>query len=313
LLFIIKNKEQLDWSAVGLARPELRDTALWVLITLIGVIIAAVLPMSVPTAFNRWPLFGITYKAFELTARWVPFLIVVRRAFIEELFYRGYAIGRLQALTGRRTFAVGVSLLAFALSYYREGEHGMIIALLAGAVLTAVYLYKRNLWITIIARFLTDPNILRPLGPILLSCAITLAGGNGTMVSPRSVILKAKHGPELVKACMQTNISNVTEFWAPSLADAQELEKQLPSFIAEHASLRRSIAEDYKQYVGVISKGRRLIFVSAFHIDPQIDGSLKLGWRHSPIIVCGGGDEFWRIEYNPETKEFTNFETNGPL
>jgi len=40
-----------------------------------------------------------------------------------------------------------------------------MIALLTGAVLTGVYVYKRNLWITITTHFLGDfiPNILVPL------------------------------------------------------------------------------------------------------------------------------------------------------
>jgi membrane protease YdiL (CAAX protease family) len=96
---------------------------------------------------------------------WVMLVVIIRAGFVEELFYRGYAIERLQSLTGSRIFAAGISLLIFAVAHYRQGRAGIIIALLIGAVLAGVYLYKRNLWITIVVHFLGDfiPNILVPL------------------------------------------------------------------------------------------------------------------------------------------------------
>jgi membrane protease YdiL (CAAX protease family) len=95
----------------------------------------------------------------------VLLLVIIRAGFIEELFYRGYAIERLQSLTGSRILAAGIPLLVFAASHYRQGWAGIMIALLTGAVLTGVYVYKRNLWITITTHFLGDfiPNILVPL------------------------------------------------------------------------------------------------------------------------------------------------------
>jgi len=71
----------------------------------------------------------------------------------------------LELLTGNRAFAVVFPLILFGLFHYRQGWAGIIIAFLTGAVLTAVYLYKRNLWIGIIVHFLVDftPNILLPM------------------------------------------------------------------------------------------------------------------------------------------------------
>jgi membrane protease YdiL (CAAX protease family) len=96
---------------------------------------------------------------------WVILIVVIRAGFVEELFYRGYAIERLEALTGNRILAIGLPLLLFALFHYRQGWAGITIALLTGAVLTAVYLYKRNLWIPIMTHFLVDfvPNVAIPL------------------------------------------------------------------------------------------------------------------------------------------------------
>jgi membrane protease YdiL (CAAX protease family) len=94
----------------------------------------------------------------------VLLVVIIRAGFVEELFYRGYMIERLQSLTDSRIFAAGIPLVIFAVSHYRQGQAGIIIAMLTGAVLTAVYLYQRNLWITMAAHFLGDfiPNILVP-------------------------------------------------------------------------------------------------------------------------------------------------------
>jgi membrane protease YdiL (CAAX protease family) len=95
----------------------------------------------------------------------VILVVVVRAGFVEELFYRGYAIERLESLTGSRVLALSVPLLLFALFHYKQGPAGIVVALFMGAVLTGVYVYKRNLWIPITAHFLVDfvPNYLLPL------------------------------------------------------------------------------------------------------------------------------------------------------
>jgi len=64
---------------------------------------------------------------------------------MEELYYRGYLIERLRALTGSRYLAAGLPIFIFAICHHEQGWAGITIALLTGAVLTGVYLYKRNL------------------------------------------------------------------------------------------------------------------------------------------------------------------------
>jgi uncharacterized protein len=56
-----------------------------------------------------------------------------------------------------------VPLFIFAVLHYRQGWAGIIVALLTGAVLTAVYIYKRNLWVTITVHFVVDFILLVPL------------------------------------------------------------------------------------------------------------------------------------------------------
>jgi membrane protease YdiL (CAAX protease family) len=164
VLLIIKRKERLGWDSVGLQRPALGNTAIWVMITFVGVALAIAVAFGFIKLFGL-PVGSVDSKAYDALPTWLLLVVIIRAGFVEELFYRGYAIERLQSLTGSLIFAAGIPLVIFAVSHYRQGQAGIIIAMLTGAVLTGVYVYKRNLWITITVHFLGDfiPNILLPL------------------------------------------------------------------------------------------------------------------------------------------------------
>ena len=97
----------------------------------------------------------------------------------------------------------------------------------------------------------------------------------------------------------------------PSRSNISDMEKRLPDFLQHHTALKRSITEDYKQYVGITRAGRRLVFLSAFSIPPG--ASPVRGWQSKPIIWGGGGDTVWCIQYDPQQKLFEGFQVNGPL
>ncbi len=163
LLWIVRRREKLGWDSVGLSRPKLGSTALWVLIAMLGAAVA------IAISFAIIHLLGLQFgsadaKSFGALPVWVMALVIVRAGLAEEVFYRGYAIERLQSLTGSRWIAIAVPLVIFAIFHYRQGAGGILIALLTGAVMTAVYLRTRNLWVTIITHFLVDfiPNIVLP-------------------------------------------------------------------------------------------------------------------------------------------------------
>ncbi len=162
LVFIIRRKELLGWDSVGLQGASPRKTAVWVLITIPFIAIGLFLALGL-IKLTGLRLGSADAAKFDQLPVWVMVLVVLRAGILEEFFYRGYAIDRLHRLTGSRPFAIAVPLLLFALFHYRQGWAGIIIAFTTGAVLTAVYLYKRNLWIGIIAHFLVDfiPNIAR--------------------------------------------------------------------------------------------------------------------------------------------------------
>ena len=87
---------------------------------------------------------------------WLVTLIVVRAGVLEELFYRGYAIERLQALGLNRYWAGTIPLVIFSVGHWTGGWANMVIALVLGAALTFFYLWRRDLVANMIGHFLVD-------------------------------------------------------------------------------------------------------------------------------------------------------------
>jgi membrane protease YdiL (CAAX protease family) len=92
-------------------------------------------------------------------------LAVFRAGISEEVFYRGFALERLESLTGSKWIAAAVTLIAFAGFHYRQGLPGVVLAFVLGALLTGFYLWKRDLVASITGHFLVDfiPNVALPL------------------------------------------------------------------------------------------------------------------------------------------------------
>jgi membrane protease YdiL (CAAX protease family) len=164
LFWIIRRKEKLGWNSVGLGRAKPGSTALWVLIAILASAVA------IAISFGIIHVLGLHFgspdpRGLDTLPTWVLVLVIVRAGLAEEVFYRGYAIERLQSLTASRWVAIVVPLLIFAIFHYRQGAGGVVIALLTGAVMTGVYLRTRNLWVCIITHFLIDfiPNVVLPV------------------------------------------------------------------------------------------------------------------------------------------------------
>lgn len=161
LFWIIRDREKLPLSSIGLRRQKIVPALLWSLAVMLmfGVGIAACLLIL--------PLIGLSYGSSSGPAVpiGVSLLLYARAGIAEEVFYRGYAIERIEALTGSRAAAAAVPLLIFAGSHFSQGPAGILITFVIGAIATAIYLWKRNLLILIIAHFMVDfiPNVLLPL------------------------------------------------------------------------------------------------------------------------------------------------------
>ncbi|HEY1271529.1 MAG TPA: CPBP family intramembrane glutamic endopeptidase [Terriglobales bacterium] len=151
LIYIVRRVEGLPWSSIGLGSSPLWKSLLW------GVVIAAAnfIPLL---AIVKWTGYGhgAASQAFAKLPVWVIFIVVVRAGIVEELFYRGYAIDRLQRLGLGKAAAVAIPLIIFSAAHWPGGAANILIALVAGAIMTAFYLWRSDLVANMFGHFLID-------------------------------------------------------------------------------------------------------------------------------------------------------------
>ena len=160
LLIIIRRGERLPFSSIGLG------TSRWWKSILLGLVIAVVSGvvggvLAALTGYGHGP----GSAAFEKLPLWLITLIVLRAGVVEELFYRGYAIERLQAVGLKPVWAAGIPLIIFAFGHWTGGVANIVIALALGAILTGFYLWRRDLVANMIGHGLVDfaANVLPAL------------------------------------------------------------------------------------------------------------------------------------------------------
>lgn len=161
LLWIVVARERLPLSSVGLRFDRVGRSIGW------GFGLAVVAFIILAAVLVGYSSLGIHYGEGTAISRALPvtFLAVLRAGISEEVLYRGFALERLQSLTGSKWIAAGVTLVLFAGFHYRQGMAGVFIAFVIGALFTAFYLWKRDLLANIVGHFLVDfvPNVLFPL------------------------------------------------------------------------------------------------------------------------------------------------------
>lgn len=154
ILLYVLFVERRPLSSIGFRRPKAWDVvigiAAMVAIVVGDAVISTVearLHLAVKPQIAALLATPLSYRAF----------IAVRAAVVEETAFRGYGLERITDLTGSRWLAAVITFALFTLAHYPGG--GLALALAAacgGLVLTLLYLWRRNLWTTILAHWLTD-------------------------------------------------------------------------------------------------------------------------------------------------------------
>jgi membrane protease YdiL (CAAX protease family) len=151
LLVIIRRGERLPLASINLGTAPVKSSILWggIIALLCGVVGAVVASL---THFRG----GELGQALSKLPFWLVMLIVLRAGIVEELFYRGYAIERLQLLGLNRYWAGIIPLLIFGFAHVTNGWVNVIVALALGLVLMVVYLWRRDLVANMIGHFMVD-------------------------------------------------------------------------------------------------------------------------------------------------------------
>jgi len=160
LIVIIRRGEHLPMRSIGLGTARWWKSILWgfVIAIVSAVIIGA---LAYLTSYGHGP----GSAAFEKLPLWLITAIVFRAGVVEELFYRGYAIERLQMVGLGRFWSVIIPLVIFSLGHWSGGAANILIAFAAGLILTGFYLWRRDLVANMIGHGLVDfvANVLPAL------------------------------------------------------------------------------------------------------------------------------------------------------
>jgi membrane protease YdiL (CAAX protease family) len=151
LLFLIRRGEGLPLQSIGLGTSPWWKSILWGLAITALCAVAAVGLIKL-TGYGHGP----AAAALEKLPLGLVTMIVLRAGVVEELFYRGYPIERLQALGFGRFLAAGIPLVIFAVGHWTGGAANILIALVLGGILAGFYLWRRDLVANMIGHFLVD-------------------------------------------------------------------------------------------------------------------------------------------------------------
>jgi membrane protease YdiL (CAAX protease family) len=151
---IIRRGEKLPFSSVGLGTSRWSKSLGWGVVLTVGIIVVG----SIPDVIAVLTHFQPNEFARQLTRLpfWLLTLTCVRAGVGEELFYRGYAIERLQALGLSRFWAAAIPILIFSVGHWTTGWQNVVTAFIIGSLLAGFYLWRRDLLANMIAHFLVD-------------------------------------------------------------------------------------------------------------------------------------------------------------
>jgi uncharacterized protein len=158
--------ERKPWSWLGLRAISLRAA---LMACALGVALGVAVP-ALTVAVNRLlsPSDGGTVDSVAASgSAWLLLLVVLTASVTEELLFRAYLIERLTRLTGSPWPGALLSLTAFVAFHLQGWNLGHVVGVVLplGAVMTALYLWRRNLLFVIITHFLLDlPIVLIALG-----------------------------------------------------------------------------------------------------------------------------------------------------
>ena len=159
ILLYVRKIERRLLSSIGFRTPGISNIALGVCAGLLITAVLGAMYFVVLPALHLNDSMASTSNAGALMATpfWWRFISTIRAAVTEEVLFRGYAMERIEELSGSRTVAVVVSCVIFTLAHVSSWgwSHELFVAV-GGLAFSLLYLWRRNLWVNIIAHFIVD-------------------------------------------------------------------------------------------------------------------------------------------------------------
>jgi membrane protease YdiL (CAAX protease family) len=159
LLCYVRWVERQPLSSIGFRRPGIRNILIGIaagIVVFAG--LAGIYLVILPALhFKEDPQVTQVMSLMLAKPLWRRLTLILRGTIAEEIIFRGYGIERLREITGSFSIAGIISCTVFALEHLGVWSWGhVIIAGFAGAILTLLYIWRRNLWVNMIAHFVPD-------------------------------------------------------------------------------------------------------------------------------------------------------------
>jgi uncharacterized membrane protein len=134
-----------------------------------------------------------------------------------------------------------------------------------------------------------------------------------------SVTMDASKAHKLLDQCSRSTPKNIRAFWTPTQSEIEILESSftnIKNIVAKECCVIGakidSLQEFGFQYLGVIIKGEKYIYINAFPFE-DITRYKKHNYdpATTPVIVCDGGTYYWGAIFDPQTRKFSSLSFNG--
>lgn len=146
---------------------------------------------------------------------------------------------------------------------------------------------------------------------MLLGQTSIFASTNFSFPDSGKFALTAKSGPPLFKQCSRSAPERIVEFWQPSAAEINELERLLIGNLAAREKRGTAIPPSssyHRQYIGFTKNKIRFIYGNYYPSDLPFNST-----KNKPLVMCDGGPLFWGIVFHIDTKQFDEPIFNGSI
>lgn len=131
--------------------------------------------------------------------------------------------------------------------------------------------------------------------------------------------LDTLYGSTLLKQCSRSVPKDINGFWLIHSTEIQTLEnnfKSINKLTAKGCCITNAKIDSLEhfafQFLGVLIKGKKFIYINAFPLDEiKFLKDRHLDATKTPVVVCDGGNNFWGVLFDIETKQFSFLAFNG--
>lgn len=156
VLLWVQRVEHLPFASIGLRGLSLKGIG-WGIAAALAMIASFMVTYAV-----IFPAFGLSMNQSAVASitrvpLWLQTATMLRAGVVEEIVFRGYAIERIEALTGSRWAAGLLSAGVFiAVHIGSWGYAQLIVVAFGAAILTLLYVWRRDLASNMVAHFFAD-------------------------------------------------------------------------------------------------------------------------------------------------------------